>query len=112
MNMSRESTRFEFSLCLILIVLAILVWLGFIAFVMNTLAERAAFNFMSNHLRLGESPEFVLSIAGEGLPQPIEILLHRREFWGSLTILIVFIAMLGWLAARLRGVSTVPGTEQ
>jgi hypothetical protein len=72
---------------------------------MDTLAERAGFAFMASHLRLGESPEFVLDIAGDGLPQPFEILSHRREFWVSLVVLLVFTAPLGWLAARLRGMN-------
>jgi len=108
MNTSRRSTRPEFALCLILIAASILVWIGFISFLHATSTEGAAFRFMASHLRLGESPEFVLQIAGEGLPQSYEVLLHRREFWGSMAVLIVFTAALGWLAARLRGEKPTP----
>ena len=63
MNTPRRSTRLEFTLCLLLIAVAILAWLGFISFLHATSTEGAAFRFMASHLRLGESPEFVLQIA-------------------------------------------------
>ena len=101
MNTAPKSPRFEFALSLALIPLSILVWLGFISFIQTTFAERAAFHFMVNHLRLGETPEFVLQIAGEGLPQPFEILYDRHEFWVSLAVLILFITILSLLSVRL-----------
>jgi len=101
MDTTPKPPRLELALSLTLIPLSILVWLGFISFLQTTFAERAAFHFMVSHLQLGETPEFVLQIAGEGLPQPFEILYGRREFWASLAVLVFFDAALSWLATRL-----------
>ena len=101
MNTPHKATRLEFFLCLALIAFAILVWSGFIAHLQTTFSEKAAFHFMVNHLQLGESPEFILQIAGQGIPQPFDVLFSQREFWMSLVVLTLFVTGLGWLVARL-----------
>jgi len=101
MNTPYKPTRLEFTLSLVLIAFAILVWFGFVAHLQTTITEGAAFHFMVSHLQLGETPEFVLQIAGQGLPQPLEGLFSRREFWLSLAMLALFAIGMGWLAARL-----------
>lgn len=103
-----KTPRFEFVLCLALIGLSILTWLGFLAFLQSTFAERAAFAFMASHLRLGESPDFALQIAGDGIPQPWHILFVRPEFWVSLALLVLFAGALGFLAFRLRALDKHP----
>ena len=80
MTLPPKPSRLDFFLCVGLIALAVLVWLGFISYLQTTFSEKAAFHFMVSHLQLGESPEFALQIAGQGLPQPFEVLFYQRAF--------------------------------
>ncbi len=96
-----KSPRLELVLSLFLIPHSILTWLGFISFLQTTFAERAAFHFMVNHLELGETPEFVLQIAGQGLSQPFDVLFSQSEFWVSVVMLVVLLTLLSLVSIRL-----------
>jgi hypothetical protein len=101
MNTPLKFPRLELILSLSLIPFSILIWVGFISFLQTTFAERAAFHFMVNHLELGETPEFVLQIAGQGLSQPFDVLFSQSEFWVSLVMLVVFLTLLSLVSIRL-----------
>lgn len=101
MNTFAKSPRPELFLTLALIPLSILAWLGFVSFLQTTFAERAAFHFMVSHLELGETPKFVLQIAGEGLPQPFEVLFSHSEFWISLVVLLGLVMLLSIISIRV-----------
>jgi hypothetical protein len=65
----RQSFTPELTVCILLIFGVIGAWTGFFLFFDHSAGERAAFWFMRNHLSLGEPPDFVLHIAGQGMPQ-------------------------------------------
>jgi hypothetical protein len=97
----RQSFTPELTVCILLIFGVIGAWTGFFLFFDHSAGERAAFWFMRNHLSLGEPPDFVLHIAGQGVPQPVEILITWRELQLSLVMALTLIAGLIWLAYRL-----------
>jgi hypothetical protein len=97
---THRSLRLEVALCILLSFFVILVWAGFVAFLMDISDEIAGLSFIRNHLALGEDPEWVLKIAGDGIPQPFEIILTWRWFqWGTIAAGII-ITILAWLGAR------------
>jgi hypothetical protein len=79
----------------------LLTWISFFLFLDHSSGERAAFWFMRNHLGLGETPDFVLRIVGQGIPQPVAILITWREFQLSMLFALLLLAGLAWLAYRL-----------
>jgi hypothetical protein len=101
MHQPRQSFKPELIVCVLLMLGVILAWMSFFLFLDHTSGERAAFWFIQNHLGLGETPDFVLHIAGHGLPQPAMIIITWREFQCSLLIALLLIAGLAWLEYRL-----------
>lgn len=98
---SQLSYRFEATLCIVLIVMIILAWSSFVAFLNNISDEVAGLNFIRRHLALGEPTEFMLGIAGDGIPQPLDAIITWRWFqWGTVTAGI-FLTILAGLWARL-----------
>ena len=97
----QRSFRFEAVLSIVLIVMVILAWTAFVVFLVNISDEVAGFNFIRNHLALGENPEFILGIAGDGIPQPLDAIVTWRWFqWGTV-LAGIFLTILAWLGARL-----------
>ena len=101
MRTPRHSFTLEVTICILLIFGVIGAWICFFLFFAQSAGERAAFWFMRNHLSLGEAPDFVLRIAGQGIPQPVELLITWREVQLSLIMTMTLIAGLIWLASRL-----------
>ncbi len=101
MGDSSHPFRPELRVCILLIFGVIGSWTSFLLFLNHSAGERAAFWFMRKHLSLGEPTEFVLQIAGQGIPQPVEILITWREFQLSLLWALTLIAGLVWLAYRV-----------
>jgi hypothetical protein len=106
MRESPHSFKIELTVCVLLILGVITAWSSFFRFLDHSSGERAAFWFMRNHLGLGEPPDFVLRIAGQGIPQPLEILVTWREFQLSVLFAMALIGGLAWLAYRLWKVET------
>lgn len=96
-----RSLATEVKVCVFLLLVVVIAWIGFVRFLIQNSGERAAFWFMRDHLTLGESPEFVLEVAGEGLPQTLGSIVTWSAFQVSMVFLIVLIAGLTWLAYRL-----------
>jgi hypothetical protein len=96
----------ELTVCGLLILGVIMAWSSFFRFLAHSSGERAAFWFMRSHLGLGEQPDFVLRIAGQGIPQPLEILVTWREFQLSVLFALALLSGLVWLAYRLWKVET------
>lgn len=101
MKMPGQGFKIEVAVCIVLIGVVLAAWLGFAVAYHRSLAERAAFWFMRDHLQLGESSEFVLNIARDGLPQPLGILMARPAFQASVAVAIILVAGQAWLALRL-----------
>ena len=100
-NLKKTSFKPELTVCVLLLFGVILAWMSFFLFLEHGSAERAAFWFMRNHLGLGETPDFVLRIAGQGIPQPVAIVITLQEFQFSVVFACLLIAGLTWLAYRL-----------
>ncbi len=100
--MSDRKRPAEFALSLFSLALTVLALSLFLVHERVCMAERAAFWFMRDHLRLGEHPAFILQVAGDGLPQPWEVLLSRREVWVATFLAALQAGALLWLAARQR----------
>ncbi len=99
-----KSFRFlnlDLALCIALMFLVVASWLGFTSFLQRSSSESAGFRFMVRHLSLGETPEFVLNIAGEGLAQPLEIIATRKEFQAASIITTLHLFGLVWLSLRV-----------
>ena len=101
MHQPRQSFKPELTVCVLLMLGVIMAWMSFFLFLDHSSGERAAFWFMRNHLGLGETPDFVLRIAGQGIPQPVAIVITWREFQFSVMFALLLIAGLVWLAYRL-----------
>lgn len=101
MQQLQQSFKMELAVCVALIFGVIVTWINFFMFLDYSSGERAGFWFMRNHLGLGEAPDFVLRIAEQGIPQPVEILITWREFQLSLIFALLLISGLTWLAYRL-----------
>ena len=98
---AQRSLRVEAALCIVLIVVVILTWASFVTFLRDISDEVAGLRFIRRHLALGESPEFVLGIAGDGIAQPLDAIITWRWFqWGT-AIAGVILTLLAWLGARL-----------
>jgi ABC-type microcin C transport system permease subunit YejE len=98
---AQRSLRVEAALCIVLIVVVILTWASFVTFLRDISDEVASLKFIRGHLALGESPEFVLGIAGEGIAQPLDAIITWRGFqWGT-GIAGIMLTLLAWLGARL-----------
>ena len=96
-----RSFKPELIVSALLLLSVLITWMSFVFFLDQSAGERAAFWFMRNHLRLGEPTSFVLRIAGQGIPQPAEILVTWREFQLSVLFALLFIVALAWLTYRL-----------
>ena len=101
MQQPRQSFKPELTVCALLMLGVIMAWMSFFLFLDHSSGERAAFWFMRNHLALGETPDFVLRIAGQGIPQPVVSVITWREFQFSVVFALLLIAGLAWLAYRL-----------
>ena len=106
MEYPRRSFKPELIVLALLLFVVLFAWFSFFLFLSHSSSERAGFWFMRSHLALGESPDFILRIADQGIQQPITILVTWREFQTSLLFAIFFVASLTWLTYRLWKVST------
>lgn len=98
---AQRSLRFEAALCIVLIFIVIFAWASFVAYLRDISDEVAGLNFIRRHLALGEDPEWVLGIAGEGIAQPLDAIITWRWFqWGT-AITGIILTLLAWLGARL-----------
>jgi hypothetical protein len=101
MQQPRQSFRPELMVCALLMLGVLVTWISFLLFLDHSSGERAAFWFMRNHLGLGETSDFVLRIAGQGIPQPVAIMITWHEFQLSVLLALLLLAGLAWLAYRL-----------
>ena len=101
MQQPERSFKPEVTVCALLLLGVFMAWICFIVFLEHSSGERAAFWFMRNHLGLGEAPDFVLRIAGQGIRQPMEILITWREFQASVLFVLLLLTGLAWLTYRL-----------
>ncbi len=99
--MSKQSFKIEIAAGISLIVLTIITWFAFTSFFNDYVTVKAAMEFIKRHRALGENPQFILGIAGNGLPQPFEIIASWREFQVSFAIAIAQIIGLLWLTLCL-----------
>jgi hypothetical protein len=101
-NSFREkSPRLEITICILLISMIFLAWMAFVMFLGNISDEIASMNFIRRHIALGEDPEWVLNIAGAGIPQPLDAIITWRWFQWGMIIFGVLETLLAWLGARL-----------
>lgn len=100
MNTSRKSLHAEIVVCVALIVLVVVTWIGFALYFYEDVSIRSALAFMQYHKALGESPEFIPG-AVNGLAQPLDVLFTWRQFQASIIIAMLLILGLMWLAFRL-----------
>lgn len=93
----RKITRSTFLVTFALLVLATTSYLAFVAFFFDYIESKAALLFIQSHRALGESEGFILDTAGNGLPQPWEIVITWQPFQIGTVIALVMIAGLAWL---------------
>lgn len=99
--MSKQLFKAEIVVCIALIILVIITWFAFASLFNEYVTAKAAIEFIKRHRALGESPQFILDIAGSGLDQPLDVIIRWREFQASIGIATLLILGITWLTLRL-----------